>query len=92
MSTLTVMKDLDGCLVHIGKKLTRLRVNSGFKSYESFAIQNELSRMQYWRVENGKTNMTMKTLLHLLSIHDIDISDFFSRSFFRNFPLRQVSK
>ncbi len=29
----------------IGEKLTRLRLNSGFNNYESFAIHNNLSRM-----------------------------------------------
>ena len=81
------MKKLDEYLIDIGNKLTRLRLNSGYKSYESIATKNNLSRMQYWRIEKGKTNITMKSLVSLLAIHDINMEDFFSKNFFREFPL-----
>jgi hypothetical protein len=33
--------------------------------------------VQYWRIEKGK-NITMKTLLTILDIHQISLSAFFS--------------
>jgi len=34
----------------IGNKLKNLRVKNGYSSYENFAVEHELSRMQYWRM------------------------------------------
>ncbi len=67
----------DDILKQIGDKLKDLRINKGYSSYENFAIDNDLGRMQYWRLENGKTNLTMNSLLRILEIHDISLSEFF---------------
>lgn len=65
-------------LKKIGSKLKELRIKKGFGSYEKFAIEYEISRMQYWRIEEGKTNITFRTLISILNIHDISLKDFFS--------------
>lgn len=67
-------------LEKIGKKLEALRVRNGYKSYEDFAIKNDLSRMQYWRIEKGKTNITLRSLIVILNIHNISLEDFFSQN------------
>jgi hypothetical protein len=36
-----------------------------------------LPEIQYWRIENGKTNLTLKSLTKLLSIHKLTLEDFF---------------
>ena len=64
-------------LKEIGEKLKGLRIKKGYKSYESFAVDNELSRMQYWRIEKGLTNLTIKSLIRILNIHQISIEEFF---------------
>jgi len=64
-------------LRNIGDKLKELRIKKGYSSYENFAVDNDLGRMQYWRLENGKTNMTLKSLLRILEIHELSPSDFF---------------
>ena len=64
-------------LKEIGDKLKELRIKKGYTSYENFAIDNDLGRMQYWRLENGKTNLTIKSLLKILAIHEISLSEFF---------------
>jgi transcriptional regulator with XRE-family HTH domain len=69
-------------LLNIGSKLTQLRKKNGHKSYESFAVENNLSRMQYWRIEKGKTNLTIKSLVRILDIHGITIEEFFSKKNF----------
>jgi len=71
------MKNEQQVLKEIGDKIKKLRVKKGYGSYESFAIDNDLSRMQYWRIEKGLTNITMKSLLKILAIHKITIEDFF---------------
>lgn len=65
-------------LKKIGEKLKRLRIKKKFKSYESFAVEFGLSRMQYWRMEEGKTNVTIRSLIKVLNIHKITIEEFFS--------------
>lgn len=65
-------------LLNIGERLKRLRIKKGYKSYEAFAIDNEISRMQYWRMEGGKSNITINSLQKILDIHGITIEEFFS--------------
>ncbi|WP_128330121.1 helix-turn-helix domain-containing protein [Apibacter sp. HY039] len=60
----------------IGEKLKQLRKEKGFSSYETFANEYELNRVQYWRIEKGQ-NITIKTLLVILSIHEITLEKFF---------------
>lgn len=65
-------------LQEIGQRLKKLREDAGYTSYENFAIQHELSRMQYWRMENGKVNITIRSLITVLDIHKISIEEFFT--------------
>jgi transcriptional regulator with XRE-family HTH domain len=69
---------LEPLLKQIGLKLTELRIAKGYKSHETFAYDFDLPRMHYWRIENGRTNITLKTLLRILSIHKMGFEDFVS--------------
>ena len=60
----------------IAKKIRQLRIEANYTSAESFAYDKNINRVQYWRVENG-TNLTLKTLLKILDIHEISLADFF---------------
>jgi len=51
---------LNQLVERIAKKLVELRKKRGYSSYESFALDHEIPRMQYWRLEKGKTNVTLK--------------------------------
>jgi len=62
----------------IADKLKELRIERGYSSHENFAWDNNLNRVQYWRIEKG-TNITMKTLLSILDIHKITLSEFFGK-------------
>jgi transcriptional regulator with XRE-family HTH domain len=64
-------------LKEVGSRLTELRKQKGFKSHESFALAYDLPRVQYWRLEKGKANFTIKTLVKILAIHEIELEDFF---------------
>jgi len=71
------MDSYEKALKDVGLRLKKLRENAGYTSYENFAIQNEFSRMQYWRLENGKVNLTFRSLLSILAIHKLSIEAFF---------------
>lgn len=62
----------------IGVKLMELRKKKGYTSHEDFALDHDIPRVQYWRIENGKTNLTLKSLVRLLSIHKLTTEEFFS--------------
>jgi hypothetical protein len=61
----------------IAEKIKQLRLATGQKSYEKFAWENDMNRIQYFRIEKGE-NITIATLLKVLDIHKISLKDFFS--------------
>lgn len=75
------MKSEAEILKAIGERLKEIRIQKGYTSYETFAIDHDLGRMQYWRLEKGETNLTMRTLYKVLEIHQISLKDFFSEGF-----------
>ena len=64
-------------LEKIGSKLTDLRKRKGYTSHEDFAYDFDIPRVQYWRIEKGKTNVTVKSLCKILTIHNISLEQFF---------------
>lgn len=69
-------KRLDPRIEQIAKKLEKIRIEKGYTSYENFAIEHGITRMQYWRMEKG-TNFTFQSLLKILDAHQMSLSDFF---------------
>ncbi len=67
----------DATMSEIGEKIKELRINAGYSSYENFAWDNGINRMQYWKMEKGETNFTMKSLLRILKVHNLELGDFF---------------
>lgn len=63
-------------LKKIGERLKLLRVKAGYKSAETFAFDNELNRVQYWRMEKG-ANFTFQSLIRVLDIHKLSLEKFF---------------
>jgi transcriptional regulator with XRE-family HTH domain len=53
-----------------------LRKQKGYTSYESFAFDHDFPRAQYWRVETGRHNLTLRTLAKLLAIHNLSLVKF----------------
>lgn len=64
-------------LNQIAQKLKQLRLDKGYSSYEVFAFEHELPRVGYGRHEQG-SNLTLKSLLRLLDIHQVSLADFFA--------------
>ena len=69
-------KVLDPRINKVAKKLEAIRIEKGYTSYENFAIEKDISRMQYWRMEKG-TNFTFESLLKILDAHEMSLSAFF---------------
>jgi transcriptional regulator with XRE-family HTH domain len=67
----------DNRLIKIAQKLKELREKSGYSSYETFALDHNLDRKQYWRIEKG-SNITLKSLIKILDIHNMNLKKFFS--------------
>lgn len=55
-----------------------MRKKRGYTSHEDFAFDHDIPRVQYWRIEKGKTNLTLKSLIKLLSIHKMTVEEFFT--------------
>lgn len=70
-------ENTDDRILLISQKIKQLRLDADYSSAENFAFDNNLNRVQYWRVESG-ANITIKTLLKILDIHNISLSEFFS--------------
>lgn len=72
-------KSLKSIQEQIGLKLKALREKMGYDSIKDFASDHDLPMIQYWRIEKGKANLTLKSLSRLLSIHSVSMEDFFCR-------------
>lgn len=72
-------KSLDVKLKQIGKGLSELRKEKGYDTIRDFAKAYKLPEIQYWRIENGKTNLTLRSLTRLLKIHKMSLEDFFCK-------------
>lgn len=60
----------------IAARIKKLRLDSGSTSYENFALDHDLPRVQYWRMEKG-VNFRMETLFKVLDAHKMTLSEFF---------------
>lgn len=69
-------KEFNNLIVSIGERIKSLRINAGYKSYEVFTWENNLSRIQYWKMEKG-TNCTLKSLYKVLKVHNLTYKEFF---------------
>lgn len=63
-------------ITKVSERIKHIRIEKGYSSYENFALEKEISRMQYWRTENS-SNITLKTLFKTLHLLEISPEDFF---------------
>ncbi len=83
MSLLCFMKEnelKDINLEKLGKRIKELRIKKGYSNYENFAYDNNISRSQFGRYENGQ-DIRFSTLLRIIAAFDMSIKDFFSEGF-----------
>ena len=69
-------KHIDLQITKVAERFKQLRIDKGYTSYENFAIDKEINRMQYWRIENG-SNITLKSFFKILQLHNITPEEFF---------------
>jgi hypothetical protein len=67
---------IDPRIKQIGEKIKALRIEKGYSSYEFFAWEHKISRVQYYKMEAG-TNITLKSLLRVIDAHGITLEEFF---------------
>ena len=60
----------------VGKNIKKLRLEKGMKQIE-LAYQCDFERQNMQRIEAGKTNVTLKTLLIISESLEVDITDLF---------------
>lgn len=70
-------KILNTVLEKVGARLGELRKRKGYETIKHFASDHDLPPVQYWRIEKGKSNLTVNTLMKLMKIHRLSIEDFF---------------
>ena len=64
-------------LAEIGVCLAELRIKKGYPTIKAFAERYDLPEIQYWRIEKGKANITLKSLSKILKIHRMTLHNFF---------------
>ena len=70
-------KAFKSLLTEIGSCLAELRIKKGYPTIKAFAERYDLPEIQYWRIEKGKANITLKSLSKILAIHRLSLYDFF---------------
>lgn len=70
-------KSFKNLLVEIGNCLAALRIKKGYPTIKAFAERYDLPEIQYWRIERGKANVTLKSLSKILHIHRMTPHEFF---------------
>lgn len=70
-------KAFKNMLIDVGSCLADLRIKKGYSTIKAFAERYDLPEIQYWRIEKGKANITLKSLSKILSIHRLSVHEFF---------------
>ncbi|OMP75647.1 helix-turn-helix domain-containing protein [[Flexibacter] sp. ATCC 35208] len=74
--------DHDGFLEQISKRIKKVRKAKGFKSYELFAYDIEISRAGMSKYEAGNfDDIRMRTLLKIIDGLEMSPREFFSEGF-----------
>ena len=67
-------KDID----KLAKRIKKLRIKMGYKSYETFAFEKGIPRAQYGRYENGMVDIRYSSLIKLAKAFDMTLEELFS--------------
>jgi transcriptional regulator with XRE-family HTH domain len=68
-------------LQKVGARMRQLRIERGYSNYEHFAYDNDISRSQYGKYEQGKDDLRLSSLYRVISSFNITIEEFFSKGF-----------
>jgi transcriptional regulator with XRE-family HTH domain len=70
-------KSFKTILAVVGMRLAELRMKKGYSTIKEFTKKYDLPEIQYWRMEKGRANITLKSLIKILNIHNVSLQDFF---------------
>ena len=72
--------DANDDLKKIGKRIKQLRKKLGYTSYETFANEHDIHRVQWGRYEQG-LDMYTSTLIKITRLLGVSIKEFFGEGF-----------
>jgi len=72
--------DVEVQLKKIGERIKQLRISKGYTSYEYFAYDNNISRAQFGRYEQGQ-DLRFSSLVKVIDAFDMTLLEFFSEGF-----------
>lgn len=72
--------NFDRELDKLAKRIKSLRIAKGYTSYEVFAFENSINRVQYGRYEKGG-DLRYTSLLKVIKALDMTPAEFFSEGF-----------
>jgi hypothetical protein len=72
--------DTEEYLKKLGQRIKDLRIKAGYKSYEYFAYEHNISRAQFGRYENGQ-DLRISSLLKIVNAFGLTMEEFFSEGF-----------
>lgn len=67
-------------ITKLAKRIKSIRISQGYTSYEHFANEKGMSRMQYWRYEKGE-DLRFSSLVKLAVAFEIRLAEFFDEGF-----------
>ena len=70
----------DDQLKKIGERIKQLRISRGYTSYEYFAYDNNISRAQFGRYEQGQ-DLRFSSLIKVIDAFGMTLPEFFSEGF-----------
>ena len=64
----------------LGLRIKELRKKKGYTSYETFANEHDIHRVQWGRYESGQ-DLYFSTLVKIIKVLNVTIEEFFSEGF-----------
>ena len=78
MPVTTNKKDLPLDIKKIGLRLKQIRKAKGFSNSDDYAYKYQFNRSQYGKYEAGSEDLRMSSLINILHIIDVKLSEFFN--------------
>jgi transcriptional regulator with XRE-family HTH domain len=64
-------------VIEVGELIRELRKKNTSLSQERFALEHDIDRTQYGKIERGEHDIGLSTLINVLDKHNMDLSTFF---------------
>jgi transcriptional regulator with XRE-family HTH domain len=72
--------NVDKQLEKLGARIRQLRIEKGYSSYEYIAYENNISRAQFGRYEQGQ-DLRFSSLIKVVNALGVTLEEFFSAGF-----------